>query len=783
MKKEILDLLKTQFEPEELLLGEYGIEREGLRVDAEGRLALTPHPKVFGPKLGNPYITTDFSESQVEVVTPTYTSMSKTHRVLTDLCDIVNNQIGEEYFWPQSMPCNIPEDDQIPIAQYGSSCQKAIDAEEYRKGLSARYGSKKQLISGIHVNFSFTEEFIQKFHRIYGKGESYKDYRDRMYLKMVRNFLRYRWLVIYLTGTSSTMHETYIAECVAKMHPTGDGSYIHPTCVSFRNSDCGYKNEEPLYPSYESIQAYTEDVRRFVARGDISAPKELYTQIRMKAEGVDNILESLENDGIKYLEIRTVDLNPFELTGLAMVDLDFIHSLMLYTLLKEESNYMDWQQEGLDNEERVAVEGLNTEILLTRDGQPIQLKDWALEILNELCEMSEILNLSYGETLLTMIARVKDPKQTYAYRIREMTKEKGFIQTNLDLAKKHKEISWNRRYATQAFTEYELSTQILIKECLNRGVQVTEIDPSDNFLILESRGVKHYVKQANKTALDNYITVLAMENKVVTKIILKEHGIPVPDGIQIDAPDQSKHWAQVFAGRPIVVKPKSTNYGWGISILDQGGSVEDIQKAIGIAFEYDDTVLIEEFLIGQEYRFLVIDDELVAVLKRVAANVVGDGQSTIRDLVALKNQDPRRGVGYQKPLKKIVFDEQTLLYLKLQGLTPESIPEQGVQIFLRGNSNISTGGDSIDVTDTMPQKYKDLAVQAARAVGAVFCGVDIMIEDIAKENAVYGIIELNFNPSTDMHAYPYQGQERPIAAYTLKALGLIDDIGLTEEDA
>ncbi len=781
MKKEILELLKTQFSPEELLLGEYGIEREGLRVDAEGRLALTPHPKVFGPKLGNPYITTDFSESQVEVVTPTYTSMSKVHRVLTDVCDIVNNQIGEEYFWPQSMPCHLPEDSQIPIASYGAVSQRAIEAEAYRHGLSARYGSKKQLISGVHINFSFTKEFIEKLHRLYGQNKSYKDFKDHMYLKMVRNFLRYRWLVIYLTGTSSTMHETYIEECVAKMHPLGNGSYIHPTCISFRNSNCGYKNEEPLYPSYESIQAYTSDVRRFVARGDISAPKELYTQIRMKAKGVDNILESLEEDGIKYLEIRTVDLNPFELTGLAMVDLAFIHSLMLYTLLKEESTYPNWQPEGVINEERVAVEGLNTDTLLVKDGQDIKLKDWALEILSELCEMNQVLNLSRENVHQTMINRVQDPKQTYAYRIQALTEEKGYIQANLDLAKKYKDISRNRRYGTQAFQEYELSTQILIKECLNRGIHVTEVDPSDNFLLLESRGIKHYVKQANKTALDNYITVLAMENKVVTKQILKEQGIPVPEGIQINAPGLTEHWARTFAGRPVVVKPKSTNYGLGISILDTGGSVEDIQKAVDIAFEYDNTVLVEEFLKGQEYRFLVIDDELVAVLKRVAANVVGDGKHTVRELATLKNRDPRRGEGYEKPLKKIKFDEQTLLYLKLQGLTPEHVPEKGVQIFLRGNSNISTGGDSVDVTDVMPQKYKDLAVRAARAVGAVFCGVDIMIEDIDKEDSTYGIIELNFNPSTDMHAYPYQGTERPIAAYTLKALGLIDDIDWQEE--
>ena len=113
-----LDILKNTFTSNELLTGDFGLEREGLRVTETGKLAMTPHPAIFGNKLKNPYITTDFSESQVEVVTPAYDTVPKTYAVLEGLCDIVNNEIGDEYFWPQSMPCDIPEDERIPIAVY-----------------------------------------------------------------------------------------------------------------------------------------------------------------------------------------------------------------------------------------------------------------------------------------------------------------------------------------------------------------------------------------------------------------------------------------------------------------------------------------------------------------------------------------------------------------------------------------------------------------------------------------------------------------------------------------
>lgn len=769
-----LDILKNTFTSNELLTGDFGLEREGLRVTETGKLAMTPHPVIFGNKLKNPYITTDFSESQVEVVTPAYDTVPKTYAVLEGLCDIVNNEIGDEYFWPQSMPCDIPEDERIPIAVYEGE-EDAEAAMAYRKGLIERYGGKKQLISGIHFNFSFTERFIDKLHDAVAPEKPRKDFKDGVYLKLVRNYLRYRWMVIYLLGCSSALHKSYVPECVRQMETVGDDAYVLKTGTSFRNSVYGYKNKIFLFPSYRTVKEYTEDVQSFVDKGLISAPKELYAQIRMKAKGVDNILESLEEDGIKYLEIRTVDLNVFDKCGIAEKDLVFLHQFMLYLLVEEESDYADWQKEGLENEEKVAAFGLDPDLMIGQNGKEVSMKRWALDILEKMQKMDIELELGNSGVLKVMIDRVIHPEHTYAFRMAEMVKKEGYLKGMMRLAKAYKKESYDTRYLLKGFDNYELSTQILIKEAITRGVPVEEIDPQDNFIGLGKGDKKTYVKQATKTELDNYITVLVMENKVVTKKIMAQRGIPVPAGEEFSSYDEAARRIGPYVGKRVVIKPKSTNYGLGICIFDQGGSEKDLLEAVEIAFEYDKTVIIEEFIPGQEYRFLVIGGEVVAVLKRVPANVTGDGIHTITQLVDEKNRHPFRGYGYTAPLKKIELDEQTELYLKQQELKFGDVLPDGKTVYLRGNSNISTGGDSIDMTDEMPDFFKRVAVEAAASVKAVFCGVDIIIEDYRDEKSPFGIIELNFNPSTDMHAYPYQGTERRTGEFILRELGLIEN--------
>lgn len=319
----------------------------------------------------------------------------------------------------------------------------------------------------------------------------------------------------------------------------------------------------------------------------------------------------------------------------------------------------------------------------------------------------------------------------------------------------------------------ELSTRILISEALDRGIKVDVLDLEDNFIRLKKGDKVEYVKQATKTSKDTYIASLIMENKEVTKIVLRENNINVPKGIMVKSASEALEKFHEFEGKDIVVKPKSTNFGQGVIILKSIQLQEDYKKAVEQALTYDSSVLIEEFIPGREYRFLVIGDEVVAILHRVPANVLGDGIHTIEELVNEKNKDPLRGKGYITPLEKISLGTIEKEYLALQGKSIHHILQKGETVYLRENSNISTGGDSIDFTDEILNQYKTIAVNSAKAVGAKICGADIIIRDIHElpDDENYSIIELNFNPALHIHNFPYEGLNRHVERKVLDLLG------------
>ncbi|ACL75910.1 bifunctional glutamate--cysteine ligase GshA/glutathione synthetase GshB [Ruminiclostridium cellulolyticum] len=325
----------------------------------------------------------------------------------------------------------------------------------------------------------------------------------------------------------------------------------------------------------------------------------------------------------------------------------------------------------------------------------------------------------------------------------------------------------------KGYEALELSTQMIIKEAINRGINIEVLDWDDNFVRLTKGRRIEYLKQATRTSVDTYISPLIMENKEVTKRILAENGLSVPKGITIKKIDKFNTEVSQFKGKDIVIKPKSTNFGQGVVILKQPFTESDVQNAIEQAFEFDHSVLIEEFISGKEYRFLVIGEEVAAILHRVPANVTGDGKHTIAELVNEKNKHPLRGKGYVTPLEKITLGQIEKDFLKFQGKTFDTIPNINETVYLRENSNISTGGDSIDFTDEIIDAYKTIAVEAAKAVGAKICGADIIIRDIndSPNNNNHSIIELNFNPALHIHDYPYKGKNRQVEKKVLDLLG------------
>lgn len=324
------------------------------------------------------------------------------------------------------------------------------------------------------------------------------------------------------------------------------------------------------------------------------------------------------------------------------------------------------------------------------------------------------------------------------------------------------------------FDGMELSTRLVVAEALRRGATVEVLDRSDNFIRIVRDSRSHLVKQATRTGADTYIAALAMENKQVTKALLEAAGLRAPAGRLHDSVTTAlADWPRV-RGRATVVKPRSTNFGEGVAILPGTATQAEYEEAVRAAFALDTAVLVEEFIAGREFRFLVIGGRTRAVLHRVPANVVGDGRRSIRALVAAKNEHPFRGEGYVKPLEKIVLGATELAFLAAAGLGPESVPADGQQVFLRKNSNISTGGDSVDWTDTMPAVYLRIAERATAALGAQISGVDMIVPDPADARAAasYSIIELNFNPALHIHDYPETGENRRVERHVLDLLGI-----------
>ena len=475
----MLEIIKEICSPYELLRGNYGIERESLRVYKDGSLAQSFHPEAFGSKNNNPYITTDFAECQIEMITPPLNTPEQVYDFTNLLYDISVSEIENEYLWPQSMPSIVPNDDDIRISKYEDS-EKGNIAYEYRKNLIKKYGGKKQLICGIHYNFSFDENVIRKLYEYeinsqYSKEhKTYKNFKNAIYLKMARNYLRYRWILIYLLGASNSVHQTYgCRDCMNISKKIGRDTFTNDGAISYRNSDCGYRNKIELTPDYSSVESYIRSLESFLNDKLIYSHKELYSAVRLKPKNVDDFMRSLLNDGINYLEYRSLDINPFEKGGISLDDLHFLQVFNLYLLIKDESNYKDWQREATENQNSIAKYGLN-DIDLIRDGVKISKKEWLIEVLTEIKNISRTLNLNEEKIVDIMIARAKDSELTYAYKLDSIVKQKGYIDAHLQLSKRYKEDSYKNRFKLQGFEDLELSTQILMKESIKRGIK-TEV--------------------------------------------------------------------------------------------------------------------------------------------------------------------------------------------------------------------------------------------------------------------------------------------------------------------
>lgn len=734
--------------------GSYGLEKESARIWQNGELATTSHPHIFGNRRFHPYIQTDFAESQLELITPPNKTVHDTMRWLSAIHQIVLRTLPEdEYIFPFSMPPFLPDENQIQVAKLDNPADVA-----YREHLVDIYGKKKQMVSGIHYNFQISPEFIKQLHKISDKKESLVDFQNTLYLKMTRNFLRYQWILVYLLAATPTVDASYFREG----SPLMPGQYVR----SLRTSRYGYVNAPEVVVSFDSLQDYVDTLEHWVSIGKLQAEKEFYSNARLRGA---NKARDLLTTGIQYIEFRLFDLNPFEAYGMSEDDANFIHYFILLMLWLDEEGSQENVQLGKARLAEVALEDPLKETKFKAEG---------LEMMDKLLTMLESL---HAPVFVKNYAKSKreqfnDPSQTLCAKVVKAIEKVGsYEKLGTELAIKYKAQAMEHFYCLEAFADMELSTQTLMFDAIVKGLNVEILDEQDNFLKLQFADHIEYVKNGNMTGKDSYIAPLIMENKVVTKKVLKTAGYNVPDSVEFTDPEVAKASFPLFVDKPMVIKPKSTNFGLGISIFQDGvKDKEDFAKAIDIAFREDKSVMVENYLSGTEYRFFVIGDNTLAVLLRVPANVEGDGKKTIRQLIEIKNDHPLRGDAKRTPLKKITLGDIELLQLKAQGLTPDSIPAKGEIVQLRVNSNISSGGDSIDMTDKMHQSYKEIAVGITKALGAAVCGVDLIIPDYTKPATdsihSWGVIEANFNPAMMIHIFPHHGKSRRVTRDVLKML-------------
>ncbi|WP_281615295.1 bifunctional glutamate--cysteine ligase GshA/glutathione synthetase GshB [Flammeovirga sp. SubArs3] len=747
-----------------LFEGNFGFEKENIRVDKSGHIALTPHPEKLGDKLTHPYITTDFSESQIEMITPIRPSVKEALGFLETIHDIVTlNLDNDELLWPQSTPPLLPEDEaKINIAHFG---EKGIENEKYREHLANTYGKKKQLLSGIHFNFSFPEKALEHYYKTSEKNISYDKFKEEIYLRITRNFLKDRWFLIALLGNSPVLHNTYNKSCIDELPKATSDAHHFCDATSMRSSMCGYKNNIDLILDYSSIENYKKSIKSWIDKGVISSEKENYSTLRLKEI----------NGKLSHIEVRLLDLDPLVKCGINPLNAEIIHIFLIYCLLKDEEGISDEEQtEAHFNQEIAAEQGMSMTADLKIDGKKVNLqREIMLKYRAIEKTVEDILPQKYMASLEHLRNLSDHLKHRPAYRVLEGIKETTFLEFHLQQAKQYYKESNDQNYKFFGLEDMELSTQLLLREAVFRGVNFEIMDRPENFVRLEKEGHIEHVMQATRTSLDNYVSVLMMENKVMTKKLLEAANIRTPKGEQYSDVIKAKEDFMFFKGKAIVIKPKSTNFGLGITIIKENKNEEFYHRAIQMAFEHDNSILIEEFVTGKEYRIFIIKDEVVGILHRVPANVKGDGENTIRELVIEKNKDPLRGKGYKTPLEKIALGEAEEMFLETQGYSFSTVPDKDQIIYLRENSNISTGGDSLDFTDDIPDSYKKIAVDAAKALNVEITGLDMMIDDIKEEANVnnYAIIEMNFNPAIHIHCHPYKGKNRKLNAKVMDALG------------
>ncbi|MFA5983466.1 MAG: glutamate--cysteine ligase [Methylococcaceae bacterium] len=502
---------------QQVLLGNglKGIEKESLRISKNGLISQTPHPKVLGSALTHPYITTDYSEALLEFITPPFADIKESLAFLNNIHQFVYDNLTDQILLNTSMPCGIDGDDSIPIADYGSSNMGRMK-HVYRHGLWHRYGRTMQSIAGIHFNYSVPEALWAALHANEKPEIPLQAFQNDAYYGLIRNFQRQGWLILYLFGASPAICKSFFKSrpsLMAEFEEYDSSTLYLPYATSLRMSDIGYKSKNQAnlqidyntldgyveslgaaiatpYPEYEKIGVKVAGEYRQLNANLLQIENEFYSTIRPKQiiNSGEKPTLALKRRGVRYVEIRSLDLDIFNPIGIEETTARFIEAWLLTCLLKESPQISEAEhQVNNANQLAVAHSGRKPGLELSRNHGNVLLQDWACEILSEMETICKVLDLScdspaYSEALAQQKARVQAPELTASARIlAEMDQqEQEFSCFSLNKSSEHKNYFKQRKLEPLLAAQF----QQMAEESLDKQLEIENMPqlPFDEFL-------------------------------------------------------------------------------------------------------------------------------------------------------------------------------------------------------------------------------------------------------------------------------------------------------------
>jgi glutamate--cysteine ligase len=485
-----------------------GVEKESLRIRPDGKLAQTPHPAGLGSALTHPFITTDYSEALLEFITPVSTSIDKTLQTLDDIHRFTYAQLDEELLWGASMPCIMEGDESIPVARYGNSNVGTMKTV-YRYGLGHRYGRLMQTISGIHYNFSMPREYWSLAQQADGDSSDPQDYITGRYLGLIRNFQRYSWLLIYLFGASPAVCKSFLRDNnqhhLVPFDPESRSMHM-PWATALRMGDLGYQSDaqKNLAICYNNLDAYIETLLEAITQphppyeaigvGEsghtrqlntslLQIENEFYSPIRPKrvAKSGETALGALRRGGIEYVEVRSVDVNPFLPLGIDAEQIRFLDTFLLFCLLQESPDCDDADRARIaENTRRVVEFGREPGLQLRTAQGEVSLREKADTLLAEMQPLAALLdgaNASelYAKSHERQAKKIGQPELTPSAAIlREMQeRELPFFRLAMGYSEK-----WAEQFRTNPLPADRANTFIEASEKSRR--RQTEIEAADS---------------------------------------------------------------------------------------------------------------------------------------------------------------------------------------------------------------------------------------------------------------------------------------------------------------